>query len=286
VTTIQYPRRSRPSRLFWGVLGLAANSVARLWPRATPQEPVVERIRVPIAGLPPGLHGLTIAQLSDFHVGRHMPPDFLRLVVRQTMALHPELIALTGDFVDRNVKYARACADAVASLRAPLGVHAVLGNHDYSSRLSGLEAELEQVGLAPMHNQARRVERNGTALYVVGVDDVRRRRADLTLALEGVPPAAPKLLLVHEPDFADYVSDNHFLLQLSGHSHGGQIRVPKFGPLLLPSWGRKYASGLHQMPNGMWVYTTRGVGVAMPPVRINCPPEISLLTLEPASQND
>src|SRR5438045_6111618 len=257
MTTVQYPRRSRPSRLFWGALGLAANSVARLWPRATPQEPVVEWISVPVTGLPAGLQGMTIAQLSDFHVGRHIPADYLRQVARQTLALRPELIALTGDFVDRNLKYARACAEALSILHAPLGVHVVLGNHDYSRRLVGLEAELERVGLAALHNRSSRVERNGTVLYVVGVDDVRRRRDNLPGAVAGVPPGAPKLLLVHEPDFADYVPDDRYLLQLSGHSHGGQIRLPRFGPLLLPSWGRKYASGLHRMPNGMWVYTTR-----------------------------
>jgi predicted MPP superfamily phosphohydrolase len=259
---------------------MAARSISRLWLRAPEYEPVVERVHVPLAGLPEGLRGLTIAHLSDFHSGRHVSAQYVRQVAQQTMALHPELVALTGDFVDRNVKYSKGCAEALSLLHAPLGVHVVLGNHDYWTNATVIESDLRRAGLAPMHNQSRRVERGGAAFYVVGVDDVRRRKANLELALRDVPPGAPKLLLVHEPDFADYVPGDHHLLQLSGHSHGGQICIPPLGALLLPSWGRKYAAGLYRMRTGMWLYTTRGVGLAMPPVRINCPPEITLLTLE------
>ncbi len=259
---------------------MAARSISRLWLRAPEYEPVVERVRLPIAGLPEGLRGLTIAHLSDFHTGRHVSAGYVRQVAQQTMALHPELIALTGDFVDRNIKYSAGCAEALSILRAPLGVHVVFGNHDYWTNATLIESDLRRVGLAPMHNESHRLKRRGAEFYVVGVDDVRRRRANLELALSGVPPGALKLLLVHEPDFADYVPDDHHLLQLSGHSHGGQIRIPLLGALLLPSWGRKYAAGLYRMRTGMWLYTTRGVGLAMPPVRINCPPEITALTLE------
>ena len=259
---------------------MATHSLSRLWPKTAPYEPVVERVRLPIAGLPEGLSGLSIAHLSDFHAGRHVSAEYVRRVAQQTLALHPELIALTGDFVDRNIKYSAACAGALSILRAPLGVHVVLGNHDYWTDAAVVEADLLRAGLSTMHNQSRRLARCGAEFYVVGVDDVRRRKANLEQALRDVPPSAPKLLLVHEPDFADYVPGNHWLVQLSGHSHGGQIRVPRLGPLLLPSWGRKYPAGLYRMPGGMWLYTTRGVGLAMPPVRVNCPPEITLLTLE------
>lgn len=280
MTQITYPRRSLPSKLFWFTLSALTNGVSHLWPRATQYEPVVERVRVPIADLPPALSGLTIAHLSDFHAGPHVHSASLRRAAQLTMALKPDLIALTGDFVHRKVEYAAACADALAILRAPLGVHVVLGNHDYWDDHHAVERELRRVGLKPLHNESRRVVRSGTPFYVVGVDDVRFRRADLTRALRGVPSDAPKILLVHEPDFADYAHDAHCVLQLSGHSHGGQIRIPRLGALLLPSWGRRYPMGLHRAANGAWVYTTRGIGVAMPPVRYRCPPEITLLTLE------
>lgn len=223
---------------------------------------------------------MTIAHLSDFHVGRHVHAEHLRDVAQQTMALRPEMIALTGDFVDRNVKYSRACADALSGLRAPLGVHVVFGNHDYWTNAAVIEHDLRRVGFTPLHNESRRIVRKDTAFYVVGVDDVRRRKANVEQAVRNVPREAIKILLVHEPDFADYLPNENYILQLSGHTHGGQIVLPRIGAPLLPSWGRKYPAGLYRAPNGMWVYTTRGVGVSMPPVRINCPAEITLLTLQ------
>ncbi|MEP7199057.1 MAG: metallophosphoesterase, partial [Chloroflexota bacterium] len=278
-----FPHRSFTNKIFWFTLNTLTNGVARFWPNPTQYEPVVERVRVPVADLPAALRGLTIAHLSDFHAGPHVHAETIRHAAQMTMALKPDLIALTGDFVHRQVEYATDCADALSILRAPLGVHVVLGNHDYWRDHLTVERELRRVGLKPMHNTSHRLTRNGTALYVVGVDDVRFRRADLARALREVPADAPTILLVHEPDFADFAHDAHSMVQLSGHSHGGQIRVPCLGALLLPSWGRKYPMGLRRTPRGAWVYTTRGIGVAMPPVRLNCPPEISLLTLEVGS---
>jgi predicted MPP superfamily phosphohydrolase len=278
--SIIYPRRSVSGKIFWFTLDLVTHTIARFWPYAKQYEPVVEHVCVPIANLPQALHGLTIAQLSDFHIGPHVHAESVRRAAQMTMALHPDLIALTGDFVHRSADYAAACADALSILRAPLGVHVVLGNHDYWQKPRVVEAQLRRVGLSPMHNAARRLEYNGAAFYLLGVDDVRHHHADLDQALQGVPHDAPKILLVHEPDFADFAQHANIALQLSGHTHGGQIRLPRIGALLLPSWGHKYPIGLNRTANGLWVYTTRGIGVAMPPLRVNCPAEITLLALE------
>jgi hypothetical protein len=280
--TIPYPRRSLHSRVFWFTLSQFGNGVARFWPNSTQYLPVVEQVAVPVSGLPAALSGLRIAQMSDFHAGRHVHPESIRRAAQMAMALNPEMIALTGDFIHRQVSYARGCADALSILRAPLGVHAVLGNHDYWRDAACVVTELRRAGLPPLRNEARLLSRGGAPLYVVGVDDVRFRRADVARALRGVPSDATKILLVHEPDFADYVSVRGIAIQLSGHSHGGQICLPNSRPLLMPSGGRKYAVGLNRATGGHWVYTNRGIGVAMPPIRLNCPPEITLLTLETA----
>jgi predicted MPP superfamily phosphohydrolase len=277
--SIPYARRSLPSRIFWFTLGTLTHTVARFWFNPTQYMPIVERVRVPIADLPSALDGLTIAHLSDFHCGPQVHASSVRRAAQMAQALKPDLIALTGDFVQRNVEYAGQCAEALSILHAPLGVHAVLGNHDYWKDERKVAAALRRKGLAPLRNEARRVCRNGSPLYIVGVDDVRFHRADLDRAVRAVPPGAPKIVLVHEPDFADFAHADNILLQLSGHSHGGQIRLPHLGAPLLPSLGRKYPMGLRRTPRGVWVYTTRGIGVATPPVRLNCPPEVSLLTL-------
>jgi len=277
--SIPFTRRSLSSRIFWFALSTVTHTVAHFWSNAKQYVPIVERVQVPIATLPTELDGLTIAHLSDFHCGPHVHASSLRRAAHMAQALKPDMIALTGDFVQRRTAYAAECAEALSVLKAPLGVHTVLGNHDFWDDDRVVSAALRRKGLAPLRNEARRIQRGGLPLYVVGLDDVRFHRADLSRALRGVPAGAPKIVLVHEPDFADYAHAENVLLQLSGHSHGGQIRLPRIGAPLLPSWGRKYPMGLLRTPRGVWVYTTRGIGVAMPPVRLNCPPEVSLLTL-------
>jgi hypothetical protein len=280
------PRRTLTSRAFWFMVSTTGRIVGRLWREPVDYVPMVERVTIPIAHLPDGLRGLTIAHLSDFHASRYTHPDAVRRAAQMAMALQPDLIVLTGDFVHRQLEFAALCADALADLRAPLGVYGVLGNHDYSNNHRIVIKELTRVGLAPMRNESRRIPYHGTEFYLLGVDDARYHQADLTRALNGVPTDAFKIMLVHEPDFVDYVPRHAppIALQLSGHSHGGQIRLPLIGSPLLPTLGRKYPLGLKRAKNGTWVYTTRGIGLGSPPVRYNCPAEISLLKL--ISQKD
>lgn len=277
--SIPYARRSLSSRIFWFALSTVTHTVAHFWSNAKQYPPVVERVDVPLSSLPAALDGMTIAHLSDFHCGPHVLASSVRRAAQMAQALQPDLIALTGDFVQRRPGYAVECAEALSILKAPLGVHTVLGNHDFWDDDALVASALRRRGMPPMRNEARRIERAGCSFYVVGLDDVRFHRADLARALRGVPDDAPKIVLVHEPDIADYAHAENVLLQLSGHSHGGQIRFPRIGAPLLPSLGRRYPMGLRRSRRGVWVYTTRGIGVAMPPVRLNCPPEVSLLTL-------
>ncbi len=236
----------------------------------------LERVNVRLPGLPLHLDGFTIVQLSDLHRGPEVLAEdvsrAVRLALRQERA---DLIVLTGDYVSRSAGYASSCAEALAPLAAGT-VLACLGNHDHWTDADVVAAALADVGIDVLRNVARQV---ADGLWVAAVDDVWERRADLDRALEKVPGGATTVLLAHEPDYADTVAaDGRISLQLSGHSHGGQVRVPLRGPLVLPYLARKYHAGLYTIGD-MRLYVNRGVGLLAPAIRLNCRPEVTLVTL-------
>ena len=242
----------------------------------------VERVTVRLPDLLPALDGLTIAQLSDLHWGPYTGQREVRAAVEKANALVPDLTVLTGDYVLYSAEYAAPCARELAALQAPLGVFAIPGNHDYWTDIGEVTAQLRAAGLTLLRNESRRLEVNGAPLWLAGLDDVMERHHDLDAAMSGVPAGEPTLLLVHEPDFADEVarSPHHMLLQLSGHSHGGQVNLPLLGRPILPALAQHYPAGLQTVPGSrLQVYTNRGVGLIAPPVRFNCRPEVTLLTL-------
>ncbi len=242
----------------------------------------IERVAVRIPDLPPGLEGLKLVHLSDLHCGPYTGQKQIRAAVEAANALVPDLVLLTGDYVLGSARYARPCVRELAALHAHLGVFAIPGNHDYWTNINVVAAELRAAGVDLLRNSSRRLAVAGTHLWLAGVDDVWEGHHDLGTALAGVPRGEPVLLLVHEPDFADQVarSPHRILLQLSGHSHGGQVNLPLLGPPVLPWLGQNYPAGLQQVPGStLQVYTNRGIGVTVPPVRLNCRPEVTLLTL-------
>jgi predicted MPP superfamily phosphohydrolase len=164
------------------------------------------------------------------------------------------------------------------ALRAPLGVYGIMGNHERRLPAEQGEMPFHRAGLTILANAAHEIVIDGASLWIVGMDDLIMRRGDLARALDRVPQEAFKILLVHEPDFVDRAARFSIDLQLSGHTHGGQIRLPGIGPLLLPVLGRKYPMGLYKVGR-TWLYTNRGLGVTRPPMRFNCRPEITLFTL-------
>jgi len=246
-----------------------------------PHWPEIVRLELPLARLPKRLDGLSIAHMSDLHAGYTAGPAQIRSYVDTVNALRPDIVAITGDMFHSGAVSAWMCAAELSELQAPLGVYAVMGNHERHVPAEVGEMPFRRVGLTVLVNAAHRIEVDGDALWIVGVDDALMRRSDLRQAMRGVPEEACKVLLVHEPDLADRASQFPIDLQLSGHTHGGQIRVPGLGALLLPVMGRKYPMGLYRV-NGMWVYTNRGLGVNRPAVRFNCRPEITLFTLRAA----
>ena len=240
----------------------------------------VTRLRVPVAGLPPAFAGLTIGQISDLHFGPVVDPLHVRAAVDALMGARPDVAVVTGDFVSRlDGGEAELIVRELGRLRAPLGQLAVLGNHDHWTDHAVVANAVQRAGLTLLRNAHRPIERGGGRLWIAGVDDVWERKADLPRALDGVPPDGRAVLLAHEPDFADEAAkEARVALQLSGHSHGGQVRLPLFGAPVLPLHGRKYPYGLRKV-GGLTLYTNRGIGLIQPAVRINCRPEVTVVEL-------
>ena len=243
------------------------------------QQLVVEQVKIPIHQLHPALEGFKIVQLSDFHLDPFFQIEMLRTAVSMVNALQPDLVVLTGDYVTRIGDAIFELAPLLAGLNARYGVYASLGNHDVRSRTKVIKSGLRQARLPLLVNAGLPITVGQGQLYLAGLDDGLWGRPSLKEALINCPPATPVILLAHEPDLVDQVAtDVRVALQLSGHTHGGQIRLPGLGALTLPSLGSKYVQGLYRV-RSTWLYTNRGIGSIRIPVRMNCQPEITEITL-------
>jgi uncharacterized protein len=240
-----------------------------------PTRPQLERVDLWFPQLPPQLDGLRIAQVSDIHLGMLHTHRNLRWAVEQIARERPDLIVLTGD----QVMEKHAIPDLTGllrTLRAPLGVYAISGNHDHWEGLRDVKNALELAGIPLLLNEHRRIEWRGATLWLVGVDDIWDGELDFERALEGVPADGFKLLLGHVPDMAPEAAAHGFDLQLAGHVHGGHLQLPLLGPFVRPRFGVRYLAGLYRV-GGMTMYVSRGLGGA--PLRLLCPPELTMLTL-------
>ncbi len=277
--------------------GASATGLGTLYARwVEPRWLEVTRLTIPLPGWPTVLNDLTVAHISDLHVGPYVRPEDVAQVVRRVNALKPDLIILTGDFVYRSASYAAPCAQALASLQARYGVYAVLGNHDIWTDADEVAARLSRVGITVLRNERRGLRIGQARLWLLGIEDLgytgfrgssfgdfraiwQRAVTALRDLLTGIPDEEPRLLLVHNPDFAEMLPQGRIDLVLCGHTHGGQVRFPLIGPPILPSsLGQKYAAGLVRGPSAP-VYVNRGIGVIWPPIRLNCRPEITRLRL-------
>lgn len=239
----------------------------------------VERINLPVKNLPPALEGYKIAQMSDFHIYPYTKPELIKKAVEVTNMLDPDLIVLTGDYVWRNLGALAILAPILAGLNASHGVFSVIGNHDIWTNLDVVRGTLRNAGLPVLENEGVMISRGKGNIYLAGLEDAWSGRPNLKTALAGCPPDVPAVVLVHEPDVADLIcQDPRVTLQLSGHSHGGQVRLPSFGAFVLPHLGKKYDFGLYRVRD-MWLYTNRGIGNISVPFRYNCAPEVTLFSL-------
>lgn len=252
-----------------------------------PQRLVVTRAELKLPGWPRELSGLKVALLADLHVGSPFwDLQALARLVERTNAEKPDLVLLAGDYQINDVPggvfvEAEAIAQGLAPLRAPLGVFAVLGNHDWWNNGERTRRAFEAQGIIVLEESSRRVERSGAAFFVVGLADQLTRPSNPAAALAAPPAGAPTLLLVHEPDVFETFPRLGLAptLTLAGHTHGGQVWLPLLGRRVVPSeFGERYARG-HVVEDGRHLFVTSGVGTSVLPVRFLVPPEIALLTL-------
>jgi predicted MPP superfamily phosphohydrolase len=242
------------------------------------QQPKVYYVNVALEQLPEALDGFTICQLSDLHRGNMVTESYIHHAAKMAMALNPQLIVVTGDFVSTSAHYGASVAEALKELSAPCGVYGVLGNHDHwTKKVEDVAGPLEAVGVKMLTNKAVPLDTKGQRWWLAGVDDMWSAKPDIELALHGVAASEFIVLLSHCPDFADIAANHGVDLQLSGHSHGGQVAFWYFTHKVLP---KKDPMGLKKVGDTpMFVYTNIGLGAVTMPLRIQRPPEITLLTL-------
>ncbi|CAN5712563.1 hypothetical protein BH11PLA1_BH11PLA1_10830 [soil metagenome] len=299
---------SHPARrrfLVDGALGVGAFAATATYGNATLLAPFALRARpftIPIADLPPALEGLTLALVADVHFGPRVPAAHVREAVALTLAQNPDIIVLGGDYVHNGPRFTAGAMALLKPLCIPGRSIAILGNHD--NYFDGHEVNAEALrasgtllleNAAALVTPARRVvafdgaSSTAGALALAAVTDLVTQGVDPARSLRGIDARTPRIMLSHNPDVAE---DPHFAsplardgsstrvdLMLSGHTHGGQVRLPLVGAMIVPSaYGQKYVSGLNQGPY-FPVITSNGVGISILPVRVNVPPEIVLVTL-------
>jgi len=278
------PSISRRKLLRAALLGTAGLSIAAIagMHYVSDVEPYWIRIThksIPVKGLQDALDGFRIVQISDIHLYPFTKIELVRRAVAMANALKPDLIVLTGDYILTKVEAIFELSPVLGRLNARFGVYAVLGNHDLWRGPEIITEAMEKSGLQVLVNKGVMLGAARNSIYLAGLDDAWSGHPELSTAMAQIPPNVPAVLLMHEPDTADTLSkDQRVKLQLSGHSHGGQVRLPLIGALHLPRYGKKYDCGLYSV-NGMWLYTSTGLGVIGPPVRFNCRPEIAEITL-------
>ena len=251
-----------------------------------PNQFKVEIVRLKLPRLSRKFSGLRLAQISDIHIGGWMNAERFQRVVDLVIAEKPDLLLITGDFVIGH-KASAISQQMVQDLTVGLSrladsfpTFSVLGNHDYWTDAERVRHILATSGITDLTNTIFTLKREDENLHLCGVDDVWAGDARLQDVLAQLTDDSAAILLAHEPDFADTsAATGRFDLQLSGHTHGGQVVLPLIGPPFLPYMGRKYPLGLYKVGE-MFQYTNRGVGMARVPLRINCPPEITLFVLE------
>ncbi len=271
-------RRRFLGRAFGGGVGVLSSGLTGAAFVEAKGGPRIERVEVPLVRFPKGLSGLKIVQISDLHVGPTIDRAYVEEVVRLTMSCKPDIIALTGDFVDGTVERLRDAIAPLGTLQAPLGVFYVTGNHEYYSGVEPWLQHFRELGIRVLANEHELVQVGEHQFYMAGIHDHQAGRfghvSDIDAALAGTDPTIPTILLAHQPRSILQLKHPQVCLQLSGHTHAGQIWP--FGYLV--QLVQPYVQGLHAHGDTM-VYVNRGTGYWGPPMRLPWPSEITELTL-------
>lgn len=239
----------------------------------------LERVTVELKRLPKRLDGFKIIHLSDIHHSPFTGFDHIARTVKIANRLKPDMFVLTGDYVSHETEYISPVAKLMGELQAEFGTHACLGNHDHWTDPEAVTTAFRNNGINMMVNEGFRFEARGASFWLAGVDDHMVGKTDIAAALKGSYPDEMKLLLAHNPIIFRKSVRYGVDLTLSGHTHGGQVRVRETQKRLIRR--RKLSNGLHQRYDSQ-IYITRGIGTVVLPVRYQCPPEITMLELRSA----
>lgn len=239
----------------------------------------LERVEIKLKRLPQQLDGFRIVHISDTHHSPFTSLEHIERAVKVANRLKPDMYALTGDYVSHERKYIAPVAEVLGDLEAEFGTFACLGNHDHWTDADLVTHLFRGEGISMLVNEGVRFEARGASMWLAGVDDHMAGRTDLKAALSGSYPDEMKLLLAHNPIIFRRAVRRGVDLMLSGHTHGGQVKMRDPEKRILPQ--RRLKAGLHRRYDSQ-IYITRGIGTVVLPVRYQCPPEISLLELRRA----
>ncbi|MDQ0196727.1 metallophosphoesterase [Paenibacillus wynnii] len=247
--------------------------------KAEPNWLEITRMDLMLDDLPSAFNGIKVVHFSDTHLGFNKDADDLSALVADIEKEAPDLICFTGDIVDSESSDLIAAVPVLARLSAPLGKFAIFGNHDYK-HTDQLAQLFKEAGFRLLRNESSLIKRGNEVIAVAGLEDLLHGKPDPQATVKNIPEGTFTLLLMHEPDYADTAEAYPFNLQLSGHSHGGQIRLPLLGALFTPYGSQKYIAGLYYTEaKKMPVYVNRGFGETYMPFRLLCRPELTVFTL-------
>ncbi|HEY2422191.1 MAG TPA: metallophosphoesterase [Neobacillus sp.] len=247
-------------------------------------EITTQQIQHPL--IPKSFDGIRIVQFSDTHLGFQYNLSQLEELIKKINGLQPDLIFFTGDLMDTPNKYPEInkLVPLLQQLKAPLGQYCIFGNHDHGGYGSAIYRNImETANFTVLLNESKPIkQKDGSSIYLIGIDDAMLGRPDLNLALKKVPADKFKLLLSHAPDLADAAAQYNIHWQLSGHSHGGQVKIPFIGALITPPFARVYTEGLYTIGdiNPLTLYVNRGIGTTRLPFRFMAKPELTVYILK------
>jgi predicted MPP superfamily phosphohydrolase len=233
--------------------------------------------------IPKSFDGLNIVQFSDTHLGRYYPLERLSHTVKKINELQPDIVFFTGDLIDEPNKYpyTNDVISILANIRAPLGKFSIYGNHDHGGYGTDIYRNImNKAGFRMLVNEHVMIELiDKSKIAIAGVDDMMLGNPDFAAMLKQIPPSTYTIVLLHEPDGATETACYPVHLQLSGHSHGGQIQLPFIGPLITPPLATEYYEGFYQIGD-LTLYVNRGLGTTRMPFRFLTPPELTVFTLK------
>ena len=261
------------------MITLSLSSPEAELPPAFARDPEISRMDIWLDRLPVPFNGLRVVHLTDIHHSLFTPLEYVQRAVKMANRLHPEVVALTGDYVTLSPNYIWPVAQMLGKLRAPFGVFAVLGNHDFKVDADEITRALRAQRIRVLRNAHYPLRSHGSTLWMVGVDDLWWDADDLGAALHSIPEHDAKLLLCHNPMGIRNAAARRIDFMLSGHTHGGQVRLPVVGSLRGRSkLGEKFVDGWNRL-EGTQIYVSRGIGRSVVPLRWKCPPEIAFFRL-------